>query len=468
MNILPLLTLAALLLPAAAADEPAAAADAQAPRNVPAPARDAQAAPSDGKDMESVIKKVMGARPDAVGALLDTLPDLDAGTEEERITLMHAAIACGRADIVHALLERGADPETIMKPGLTPLAIAAIKNDTDSIDLLLRHGAKVDSVTPAGFSALKLACAEGMLDAVQVLLAHRADPNLADARGETALARLPMTKADALGICRALLDHGAKPDVHDSKRHWTPLMNAVMACNGEVAGLLLDKGAGVNFKGGVENDSSPLMVAAGTGLPAMTRLLLERGADPRQRDKDGNDALDAAVSGNRFILGLIATLDSEHPLLRKAELVDALGACRLLLEHGATVNHADQVGDTPLIIAARAAAPEVVAFLLSRKADPNAANAEGRTALIAAVQPVADKVTHTFRTEDVDPAQLVERFSTLFEAPDLVRETVRVLLEGGADPGARDASGRRAVDYVSDPELIRLLTPETEKQAQQP
>lgn len=52
---------------------------------------------------------------------------------------------------------------------------------------------------------------------------------------------------------------------------------------------------------------------------------------------------------------------------------------RLLLDGGSPVNHANLLGDTALILAARSGRSQLVQLLVQRGADPTQPNHEGRT-----------------------------------------------------------------------------------------
>ncbi len=442
---LQLLALLPLLMLAAAGQESESA----LPASIPA-------APQN-ENLGQYLRRLTEADPSQISALLDALPDLNAATPGDQITAVHAAIAYNRIDILHQLLQRGARTDLLMKPGLTALSAAAMKNDTDAISLLLRYGAQLNHHTKGGVSALKLACAKGNLDAAQVLLAHGADPVPSDAEGHTALSLAQEHAGEnRVPLMRMLLEHGANPDSRVGDDGWSALMTAIVSHDLSTAELLLSHGASVDTT--ADAGSTPLMMAAGYGYTTLVRHLLEHGASVLRQDGDGNDALDHAALGARFTHGISAAASGEEPVLQNASEVDSTATCKLLLENGANVHHADFSGSTPLIIAARAGEPENVRLLLAHGADVNARNKEGHTALISALLPTEEKVRLTFSPTTREAHQrTVECITPLFETISLTEQTVRLLLEAGADSSLRDASGRSALDYASTPELRALL-----------
>jgi ankyrin repeat protein len=113
--------------------------------------------------------------------------------------------------------------------------------------------------------------------------------------GETAL-HITIKRRD-LTWTRFLLAKGADPNVAD-RRGNSPLMAAARLGFVEGAALLLSQKAQVNQ----DNDSgeTPLIVAVQQRDPAMVRLLLANGADPRQADRiAGKSARDYAEEDPR-------------------------------------------------------------------------------------------------------------------------------------------------------------------------
>ncbi len=410
-----------------------------------------------GESLGRFLKRMAEASPEEAAAMVDSMADINAATTGEHITAVHAAVAYSRLDILEKLLQRGAETERLMKPGLTPLSAAAMKNDTDAISLLLKHGAQLNHHTEGGVSALKLACAKGNLDAAQVLLAHGADPVPADAEGHTALTLAQEHAGEnRVPLMRMLLEHGASPDGQVGEDGWSPLLTAIVSHDLPAAELLLEHGATVDTTG--EAGSTPLMMAAGYGYTTLVTRLLEHGASISRQDGDGNDALDHAALGARFTHGISAAACGEELRVQNEAEVDSLATCRLLLQRGANVHHVDASGSTPLIIAARVGEPENVRLLLEHGADVNARNDEGHTPLISALLPTVEKVRLTFSPTTVEARQrTIECITPLFEKLSQIEQTVRLLLEAGADPTLRDASGRSAFDYAASPELRHLL-----------
>ncbi|MCD6013184.1 MAG: putative multiple ankyrin repeat single kh domain protein [Flavipsychrobacter sp.] len=120
--------------------------------------------------------------------------------------------------------------------------------------------------------------------------------------------------------------------------------------------------------------------------------LIKSGADVNAVDNYGTSALmnacrwadDTAVS---FLLRHGATVDKPKspkgrtPLMVACAYYSGKSICNMLIDRGADVNVAAQDCSTPLMVAAQSAKLDVVELLLKKGANPNAKDASGKTAL---------------------------------------------------------------------------------------
>src|SRR5690606_20844862 len=142
-------------------------------------------------------------------------------------TVLMTAARTGNAQIVHALVEHGADTEAREGfYGETALIWAVVEDHAEAVKVLLDAGAGVDtrstptefararfglSVLPKGnWTPLMYAARDGAFEAAKVLVEHHADLNLTDPDGTTALVLAVINYH--YDLAAMLLRHGADPN----------------------------------------------------------------------------------------------------------------------------------------------------------------------------------------------------------------------------------------------------------------
>ncbi|VDC01053.1 unnamed protein product [Peniophora sp. CBMAI 1063] len=173
-------------------------------------------------------------------------------------------------------------------------------------------------------------------------------------------------------IARILLEHGAQvDDVDDSYR--TPLHTAVYECNEDKSclRLLLECGASVHLTAD-ESSDTPLHMAVKRGRVDVACILLEYGALVDSRNEYGETSLHCAanvfyeVEHSRAAIRLLVEHCAEmhgsettisfirmgdwvgRTALHCAVCTGSIEICCTLLDYGATLNAADEDGNTPL------------------------------------------------------------------------------------------------------------------------
>ena len=276
--------------------------------------------------------------------------------------------------------------------------------------------AVVSAQTDSGSAALFSAVQRGAAGDVKRLLDSGLNPNILDAEGTPALmAAVLFADAD---VVKLLLEHGADPNRVDASGA-TALMWAVPDL--EKARLLVARGANVNARSATER--TPLLVAAAYPRRVdLLRLLLERGADLRAEDRTGATALSLAVRSAdvevvRFLVDRGLDPNALTPAGRRVGFArwdrpttdyliskglslapDALATPAVWqpadlvgrwIESGADVNarNAAQYGRTPLLTAVTSEleGADTLKVLLDRGADPNVRTTEGESPLDWAV-----------------------------------------------------------------------------------
>jgi ankyrin repeat protein len=134
----------------------------------------------------------------------------------------------------------------------------------------------------------------GDASAVKQLLVDGENPDELDSNGWSPLHWA--ARGGHVGVIHYLIEAGADVDIEGRfHSNWTPLLHAIHLDQEEVARVLMDHGADVNFRTG--GGLTALIMAAGRGQSELVKDLLDEGADPYAEAKDGTNALWAAAGG---------------------------------------------------------------------------------------------------------------------------------------------------------------------------
>jgi len=302
---------------------------------------------------------------------------------------------------------------TAAVPKIEDIDRAIRANNLAKLRELVRSPEAANIASGLKATPLHYASIYGSVEALQLLLDEGADPNPANQAGATPL----ILAAWSFERVRLLVEHGARVNVA-TNNGITPLIVAA-AEPGNVATVryLLDRGADLRAHDADGEDA--LMRSASSGDAETLKLLLERGGDPKRADTSGYTAL----------MGATAFWDSERIRLLLAAGSDpnALNISGGLVKNGPlALRHL-----SALMLAAPFSDQETITALLKAGAHVNEKDIRGMTPLMLSIA-----------TDHAQPA------------------TVRRLMAAGADVQAKDNNGDSVLDWgrkFGNPEIVSML-----------
>jgi len=346
-------------------------------------------------------------------------------------------------------------------------------DDLDAVRGLILAGEDINGPNSVGHTPLHLVKSIPM---AQWLIENGASLEAITDRGDT-----PLLTASAVGppeVVSFLVNAGADARQPNPKTGFTVLHYIAWSEGREaLAARMIEAGADVNARN--RNLRTPLHVAANNLIEPLTGMLLAHGADPDALDEEGATPLmlslhhfgvrepeasflemyfrsgfdpNTAGPAGLTALHLASARDTMHSIVKR------------LIELGADVEAEAELpgygvsGFKPLHAAAWLGMGQTVAVLLEHGADIQARTSDGRTALHWAASPLRPGLPQTvflvkeltgvldtfqpFQDTDQRP---VRRYLRKNGLPAIMK-----LIEHGAQPTARDQSGRTPLDAAQE------------------
>ncbi|RYP78211.1 hypothetical protein DL771_000688 [Monosporascus sp. 5C6A] len=343
-------------------------------------------------------------------------------------TALYRAVAGNHADVAQLLLEHEPKPDMEVTPSDQDMLLirAVCTGNTELVSLLIKHGAKVDFVDPNGVfckTPLSRACKEGNLETVKLLLKNKADINYTGGASDTPLftalyenqvkvanyllqdenVDVKWTAHDGMGSLHAAIDEpGIIPEllkrgvpIDGHSVYGTPLhMAARHGYTKSVKALLendpkpdLDYVYGDDGYIPSEIGCTPLQLACMHFESECVKLLLGAGANPKFKNKNGDDAVDillrteADSKDARECLKLLLSKPYKVPVdqvneqgqtrLHNIREKTPISTVQLLIEAKAPLDKQDLDGYTPLAVAISKGNEGVAKYLIEQGASPN-------------------------------------------------------------------------------------------------
>ena len=378
--------------------------------------------------------------------LIDQDADVRAPTRLNAITPLMLAAENGSAGMLERLLAAGADANEPTGNGTTPLMAAATAGRVDAVEVLLDRGAFVNSRENAnGQTALMFAAWEDRAAVIDTLTARGAHVGLTSFITSMIEPRLD-EYGNPIPPRRRRVPGGASVMGGLSALHFA-------ARDGHEASVraLVAAGADVDQVSGGDG-SSPMVIAIANGHYTVAKVLLDQGGNPRLSNLDGLTPLYATVNMRFAPVSWAPNPRTDQESVGPVELLQAL------LDAGADPNARiarklwfsptshdrlwiDPSGATPFWRAAQSSDIESMRVLVEGGADPQLATDGGITPLMAAAG-----------------VGWIGNFSQ--NLPDSWMAAVSYCLETGADVNGSDTKGFTALHGAAargDDEMVRFL-----------
>ena len=329
----------------------------------------------------------------AVQNLLKDNPELVNATIELRnkirgqyhISALCFALQQRQPEIAKLLLSAGADPA--LNPGRTNLlCYPALNGDVDLIHLLVQKGVDPNSVQqdPGWYP---LACAKDV-ETAQALLDNGANANARYGGGTTPL--ISKVSSGDKNVILLLIKNGADVNAKDS-RGCAPLNRASRECLPDMVRLLIDNGADVNaqdnkgrnaLKRTIEERSSSRFGLERPSYYDTLKMLIANGSDADVGDlvfagdlnrlKERLEKQPELIHTYKFQNNSLLTIAVSHG---HADIVE------YLIEHGADIKSPGIFGNPLLHLAAFAGNPDTVELLINKGLDVNQKGRHGELPL---------------------------------------------------------------------------------------
>lgn len=287
---------------------------------------------------------------------------------------------------------------------------------------------KLNEQNPDQETLLLYATMEGDLNKVDLLVQNKVDLDLANASGLTPLMKAIDHKHSK--IVETLLQGGVDPNLPD-KSGWTPLIFA--ADNGYFKGiqLLIHSKANVNLPDLA--GWTPLQSAVNRGYLAIAKFLILHKANVNRSNNEGWTPLHTAAS------------NGDMDIVKE------------LMAHGANLNPLNKDGMTPLALALAQGHYDIVKELLAAGANPNIPNRLGWSPLERTAHS-GDLIALRLLIDAHVPLEGINNPQGFTALALAVRnghvDTVKVLLDAGANPTALSKKGQTVLYLTNHPKKV--------------
>jgi ankyrin repeat protein len=365
--------------------------------------------------------------------------------DDGQTALMKAASLPDDKGLAALLLQKKANPFIRDKKGRTVLRHAIEKWHVGLIKNLISIGMVSENNEFLWLTDLEVAVDSGNIRIVKLVLSV----TLENIQIHKSRALIKACEKGYTDIAKLLLDEGA--DINYSlgnSSKYTPLMHACVRGHTDTVKLLLDANPKPSLKA-----SGILWPAIKLGKVELVNLLLDNGAELYKGKRNKKSALLFACAQEDISIEILDKLfakganiedvdeDGNNALILAAHKPEVVS---YLLGKGAKLDHQNKEGKTALMVACKNAKPDSVKALLESNADANIEDNDGNTALSIASKKGFPVIIENLLNCGAKPNHKNKKGETplTLAALDWNHLPTEALLKGKADPNITDNEGK--------------------------
>lgn len=355
------------------------------------------------KNHTVLLQASCGGHLDLVSWMLEEGFELTETDHDGNTSLLFAAWG-GHLQLMHFLIEHDASLHEQNNNGHSVLLSAANGGRINVVEWLITQGFSLSETNNNGDTALLLAAYGGHRPLVEWLLARGASLDDRNGCGFTPL--LSAANGGQLEMAAWLLKHGSTMTEADNDGYTSLILGA---CGGNIdlVNFFLENGANLSERN--HNGDTALLLAAYCGHHDLVEWLLDNGSSLGERNNTGMGVLISAANGGN--------LEVVQLLLRRISEATALGE-----DCGDGMEHTDEGGYTPFLLAAQRGHLNVVQFLAAYGANIQARTSRHNNNAIALATDFPDVQKYVQEAWEWSPlsaavdAQMTDRVHAMIQA----------------------------------------------------